>query len=176
MRPSAENQYEFVKMENSVKKFAIPIISLFLLVLATGLHAENVDQPRWDTTLLWHMGLGDGTHHGFGGALGYSFNFPVELEGEFYLMSAEAALLYGVSGALLFNFEILNNTYYILGGVSTLGAFTGRVGADMFLMLGGGMKLAIQKEKNYRVRFDFRLHPAEDGWMRVSIGLMWLFR
>ena len=163
-------------MENSAKKYAIPIISLFLLVLATGAYGENDDQPKWDTTLFWHMGLGDGTHHGFGGALGYSFNFPVELEGEFYLMSAEAALLYGVSGALLFNVEILSNKYYLLGGVSTLGDFAHRGGAGMFLMLGGGMKLAIQKEKNYRIRFDLRWHPAEDGWMRVSIGFMWLFR
>ena len=162
-------------MENRAKKFAIPILSLFLLVLAAGVYGENDDQPKWDTTLFWHMGLGDGTHHGFGGALGYSFDSPVELEGEFYIMSAEAGLLYGVSGALLFNVEILNNTYYILGGVSTLGAFADRGGADMFLMLGGGMKLAIQKEKNYRIRFDLRWHSAEDGWMRVSIGFMWLF-
>ena len=162
-------------MEYRAKKYAIPIISLCLLVLATVLHAENDDQPRWDATLLWHMGLGDGTHHGFGGAAGYSFDSRVELEGEFYLLSGEAALLYGVSGALLFNFEILNNTYYILGGVSTLGAFAHRGGAGMFLMLGGGMKLAIQKEKNYRIRFDLRWHTAEVGWMRVSIGLMWLF-
>jgi len=113
---------------------------------------------------------------GGGGASGYSFDSWVKLEGEFYLMSSEAGMLYGVSGALLFNVEILNNTYYILGGVSTLEAFEHRgAGASMFLMLGGGMKLAIQKEKNYRIRFALRWHPAEAGCMRVSIGLMWLF-
>ena len=86
--------------------------------------------------------------------------------------------LYGVSGALLYNFRLQNNKLctYILGGVSALAAISDRGGTDVFLMFGGGMKLAIQKEKNYRIRFDLRWHPAEDGWMRVSIGFMWLFR
>ncbi len=128
-------------------RYKVAIISLFLLVIATGLHAESDDQAKWDTTLFWHIGLGDGSHHGFGGAAGYSFNSPVELEGEFYLMSGEVGMLYGVSGALLYNFQIQNNKLcpYILGGFSVLGAISDRGGADMFLMLGGGDEISDTK-------------------------------
>ena len=60
-------------MENSAKKYAIPIISLFLLVLAAGVHAEGDDQPKWDATMFGAWAFGEQIYFGTGGAVGYSF-------------------------------------------------------------------------------------------------------
>lgn len=146
-----------------------------MLILATGLYGESDEQPRLDATLFWAFPLGDGVHHGFGGAVGYSFIPSLELEGEVYIIFDPS--LYGVSGTLLCNIVISDNKSfpYILGVVSTLGAIAGRGGADTFFTLGGGMKVHIKK--NNKIRFDFRyyLPPNGDGWIRLACGLMWTF-
>ena len=158
-----------------MRKHALLITSLFLLGLATVLNGQSDDQPRWNTTLFGVFAFGDGVHSGIGGALGYSFAPPLELEGEVYIISTEDRMCYGVSGVLLYNIVLSDNKSftYLLGGFSMLGAIRGRGGPDAFLMLGGGFKFAIKE--NLKIRFDLRWHPAEDGWMRLTTGLMWTF-
>lgn len=162
-------------MKYSVKKYAILIISPFLLVGATGLYGESDDQPNLNATLFGAFAFGDGVHCGIGGAVGYSFIPWLELEGELYIISTEDHMCYGVSGGLLCNTVLSGNKSfpYVLVGVSTLGAIGGRGDVDTFLMWGGGMKYALKR--NLKVRFDLRWHHADDPWMRLTAGLMWTF-
>ena len=152
-----------------MRKYAVLITSLLLLLVPAGLYGESDDQPKWNTTLFGSYFLGGRTAFGIGGALGYRFTPRLELEGEVY----SEPNIYGVSGGLLYNFDIKNNNKipYVLVGYSQFIAGAGEV--VQFLMFSAGIKMPLTR--SFKIRLDFRFYLAEDSTIRLSTGLMWSF-
>ena len=152
-----------------MKRYGVPITFLFLLFLATGLYGESDEQQKFNTTLFGSYFLGGRTAFGIGRALGYRFTPRLELEGEVY----SELNIYGVSGGLLYNFNIKNNKTipYVLVGFSQLRAGAGEV--VQYLMLSGGLKMPLTR--SFKIRLDFRLYLGEGLPMKLSTGLMWTF-
>ena len=154
-----------------MKRYRVLLISLFLLLLATGLYGENDDQPKWSTTIFGAFALSNDIYFGIGGTIGYSFISRLELEVEVYSIFWEYKR-HGLSGAVLYNFDGDKNktVYYVLGGFSQL---RGEWDIDNYLMFGGGIKKYIAKR--LKIRFDIRINMAENVWTKFYTGLMWSF-
>ena len=154
-----------------MKRYGVPITLLFLLTLATGLYGESDDQPKWNTTLFGALFFDGTTEKGIGGAVSYRFLPRLELEGEVYTLFWRRTL-YGVSGGLLYNFNITLNKVcpYVLGGLSQIRG----EGVSTYIMFGGGVKIDLTK--SLKMRFDLRFQLYEGGiWTKLSTGLMWTF-
>ncbi|MDH5406329.1 MAG: hypothetical protein OEX80_07305 [Candidatus Aminicenantes bacterium] len=154
-----------------MKRYGVPITLLFLLTLATGLYGESDDQPKWNTTLFGALFFDGTTEKGIGGAVSYRFLPRLELEGEVYTLFWRRTL-YGVSGGLLYNFNIILNKVcpYVLGGLSQIRG----EGVSTYIMFGGGVKIDLAK--SLKMRFDLRFQRYEGGiWTKLSTGLMWTF-
>ena len=151
-----------------MRKYIVLITSLLMLLLATGLYGESDDQPKWNTTLFGSYFLGGRTAFGIGGALGYRFTPRLELEGEVY----SEPNIYGVSGGLLYNFDIKNNKIpYVLVGYSQFRAGAGEV--VQFLMFSAGIKMPLTR--SFKIRLAFRFYWGQDSTIRLSTGFMWSF-
>lgn len=164
------------KGEQSIRNYIVPITSLLLILLSTGLYGENDEQPRWNTTLfgsaLACVSDYGGIYFGFGGAVGYNLNSKVGLEGEVSVTGANvfAHGFYIFSGGVVLgNSETKPGTLspYLMGGAAfTFGGFMGG-------MLGGGIKIRLKKEL---LRFDARFYFASGGIItKLFFGWMWTF-
>jgi len=151
-----------------MRKYAL-IVTFFFLLMAAGLYGESDDQPKWNITMFGSYFLVGRTAFGIGGAVGYHFTPRLELEGEVY----SEHNIYGVSGGLLYNFNIKNNKTipYVLVGFSQFRAGAGEV--VQFLMFSAGIKMPLTR--SFKIRLDFRLYLGEGLPMKLSTGLMWSF-
>ena len=155
-----------------IRNYGVPTITLFLLLLATELYGESVNQPRWNITMFGDIILAEeGYDLGIGGAMGYQLTHWVELEGEGSLHLYRSYILSGEVVIGKSNVRQSKLSPYVLGGV----AFVGLIGEgiDTGGMLGGGIKI---QHKEGLIRFDLRLYFLS-GYIvnKLSIGLMWTF-
>lgn len=152
-----------------MRKYILLATFLLMIMLATILYGENDDQPKWNITLFGSYFLGGRTAFGIGGAVDYRLTPRLNLEGEVY----SEPNIYGVSGGLLYNFNIKNNKTipYVLVGYSQFRA--GAAEVVQFLMFSAGIKMSLTR--SFKIRLDFRLYLGEGLPMRLSTGLMWSF-
>lgn len=155
-----------------MKKYAVPIITLFLLVLATGLYGQSDDQPRFNLTLFGDFLSAGKNFGGFGGALGYNLTSWVALEGEESLNFPYSIFI--ISGGVVLSnsdFKQRKLSPYVLGGAAYVG-ISGEGGGSGG-MLGGGIKI---RHKNELIRLDLRFYFFTGFiWKKFSIGWMWIF-
>ena len=155
-----------------MRKYAVLITSLFLLLLATGLYAESNDQPKWNATLFGSYFKAGGSAFGIGGAVSCRFTPRLDIEGEVYTIFLDH-IYYGLSEGLICNFDTEHNKTvpYVLVGISQL---TDEEVLIFNVMFGGGIKSDLTK--SLKMKFDLRLHLCGDGiWWKFSTGLMWSF-
>lgn len=155
-----------------MKRYVLPIITLFLLLMATGLYGESGNQPKWNTTLFGAILFNDGSDLALGGAVGYNITPKLELEWEGSIAFSDPTP-YIISLGILYNFDVQHEKLspYALGGIAYTG-LSGR-GGDADVMLGGGIKYDIKK--SFKLRFDLRFYPGDGTWTKLSTGLMWTF-
>ena len=155
-----------------MKRYGVPVITFFLLVLASGLYGESGSQPTWNTTLFGAIFFDGGSDFGVGGSVGFELTPRVELEWEGSIAFSDPSR-YIISAGVLYNFKVQHERLspYALIGVGYTGV-SGE-GGDADVMLGGGIKYDIKK--SFKIRFDLRFYPGDDTWTKLSTGLMWTF-
>ncbi len=155
-----------------MKWYRVSIITIFLLVLATGLSEASERQGSLNTTLFGALLFDGGSSFGIGAAVGYNLTSRLELEGEGSVAFSDPNS-YIISAGVLYNFDVQHPKVspYALGGIAYTGV-SGR-GGNADVMLGGGIKYSIMK--SFKIRFDLRLYLGDGTWTKLSTGLMWTF-
>ena len=155
-----------------MKRYWLPIMTLFLLMMATGIYGESGHQPSWNTTLFGAILFDRGSDFSIGGAVGYNLTPRVELELEGSIAFSDHNP-YIISLGIIYNFDVKHEKIFPYALV--WGAYTGvsGVGRDADVMLGGGIKYDIKK--SFKIRFDLRFYPGNGNWTKLSTGLMWTF-
>lgn len=155
-----------------MKVYRVAILTIFLLVLATGLYGASERQGSWNTTLFGALLFDGGSAFDIGGAVGYNLTSRLELEGEGSIAFSDPNS-YIISAGVLYNFDVQTEKLspYALGGLAYTGV-SGK-GGDADVMLGGGIKYDIRK--SFKIRFDLRFYLGDGTWTKLSTGLMWTF-
>ncbi len=155
-----------------MKGCRVVVMTIFLLVLATGLSEASERQGSLNTTLFGALLFDGGSSFDIGAAVGYNLTSRLELEGEGSIAFSDPNS-YIISAGVLYNFEVQAEKLspYALGGIAYTGV-SGK-GGDTKVMLGGGIKYNIMK--SFKIRFDLRFYLGDGTWTKLSTGLMWTF-
>lgn len=155
-----------------MKMYKLAMITIFLLVLATGLSEASEREGSLNTTLFGALLFDGGSSFDIGAAVGYNLTSRLELEGEGSVAFSDPNS-YILSAGVLYNFDVQHERLspYALGGLAYAGV-SGK-GGDAKAMLGGGIKFDIRK--SFKIRFDLRLYLGNGTWSKLSTGLMWTF-
>ncbi|MDH5406330.1 MAG: hypothetical protein OEX80_07310 [Candidatus Aminicenantes bacterium] len=156
-----------------MKKYGLPIITIFLVVLATGLYGETGQQPRWNISLSGDIILPEEVFDlGIDIAVGYNLTRLVGLEGDLNINFIHG--VYFLSGGVVLGNSAVKKRIlspYVLGGL-VCGGISGEGGGSGG-MLGGGIKIL---HKESMVRFDLRFYFFPGViWKKLSIGYIWTF-
>lgn len=160
------------KREQIIRNYIVPITSLLLILLSTGLYGENDEQPRWNANMFATIYL-PWPLWGIGGSVGYNLTPNVGLEGEGNLILIPFLPNLFSGGVVIASSDFTQKKLcpYVVGGIALVPFESLNIGG----MLGGGIKMQYKKERFIQIDIRFYFFRYGGKFAKFSVGKIWTF-